>query len=60
MKHNLGDELWTIKECKVIKGVVEEISIKKDKVTYYIQGDDYAIREESQVFTSKQQLIEQL
>lgn len=60
MKHNLGDKLWTVKDCKAIEGTVEEIVIKKDSVTYHITGDFYAIREESQVFTSKKQLIEQL
>lgn len=60
IKFKLGQELFTIKDCKVVKGNVEEIIIKKDKVTYHISGDEYAIRDESQVFTSRKELIEQL
>lgn len=65
-KYNVGDKLWTIKDCKAIEFEVGSllINVNKDKkrISYYPKADVFSTEnyEEDICFSSKEELIKAL
>lgn len=65
-KYNVGNKLWTIKDCKAIEFEVESllINVNKDKnsISYYPKKDMFSSEnyEENICFSSKEELIKAL
>ena len=57
-----GQTVFTIDECKIVEGVINEISITSEKTSYYIRDNEgnYYLRTNCQIFTSRESLIKQL
>lgn len=65
-KYNVGDKLWTIKDCKAIEFEVGSLLINvnndKKRISYYPKTDVFSTEnyEEDICFSSKEELIKAL